>query len=121
MDLEKNPYAILLAQLSGIPPAPVRARQGWQQLMHEKYPDVIAPAVEAAWDLWVKDGLKPNDKKNAAFRAEVARDVFKKLPKVEQNVFQTNAQQDKQAAVAAYKLALEESRAGSCKPEKRQE
>lgn len=121
MDLEKNPYAILLAQLSGIPPAPIRARQGWQQLMHEDYADAIAPAVAAAWDLRVKDGLKPNDKNNAAFRAEVARAVFKNLPKEEQNVFIKNAQQDKQAAATAYKLALDESRAGSCRPEKRQE
>lgn len=121
MDIGKNPYAVLLGQLSGIPPAPIRARQGWQQLMHERYPDVIAPAVTAAWDEQVKNGLKTNDKNNAAFRAEIARTVFNKLPPQEQKVFHTNAQDDKKAAVAAYKMALDQNHQGSRTPEKRQQ
>lgn len=121
MDLAKNPYAVLLAKLSGVQPAPVRARQGWQQLMHERYPDIIAPAVAAAWDERVKKGLGTKDRNNAVFRAEVARAVFNNLPQEEQKQFHDSAQKDKQAAVDVYKLALQENEAGNHKPEKRQE
>ena len=121
MDVTKNPYAALLGQLSGIPPAPIRARQGWQQLMKERYPDVVAPAVAAAWEEKVKSGLKPKDKNDAAFRAEVGRRAFNTLPKDEQKVLLANAQKDKEAAVAAYKQALDDNRVGSRRPEKRQE
>lgn len=121
MDIAKNPYAVLLAQLSGVPPPPIRARQGWQQLMKQHYPDMIAPAVAAAWDERVKVGLNSNDKNDAGFRADVARAVFNKLPKDEQKEFLANAKRDKERAVATYKQALEECQAGSRKPEKRQE
>lgn len=120
MDIEKNPYAVLLAQLCGIPPAPIRARQGWQQLMKERYPDVIAPAVSSAWAERIKDGIKPGDKNDAVFRADVARMAFAKLSPGEQKQLIANAKRDKDAAVATYKLALEESRNGSVNPERRQ-
>lgn len=120
MNVDKNPYTVLLAKLSGIPPAPIRARQGWQQLMKERYTDVIAPAVAAAWDEKVKKGLNPKDKNDAAFRADVARAAFGKLPKDEQNELLANAKGDKDAAVTAYKKALADIHTGSRTPEKRQ-
>ncbi|KAF7968024.1 hypothetical protein HWV62_32154 [Athelia sp. TMB] len=120
MDIEKNPYAVLLSKLSGIQPPPIRARQGWQQLMHESNEELVVPAIAAAWAEKVKAGLKPKDKNNAAFRAEVARKLFKDLPKTEQARLQASAKKDKDAALAAYQNAMESSRDHSHWPENRQ-
>lgn len=121
MDTAKNPYAALLAQLSGIPPAPVRARQGWQQLMHERYPDLIGPAVDAAWNEKVSKGLQSADKNNAAFRAQVARKVFNDLPSEEQKKLLASAQKDKESAVTVHKLAVQGIHSNSHRPESRQQ
>lgn len=121
MDIGKNPYTILLSQLCGVTPTPTRARQGWQQLMKERYPDVIAPAVASAWAERVNRGLQKNDKNDAAFRADVARAAFNRLPKDEQKELVENAKKDKEAMVAAHRQSLEEYEAGVHKPEKRQE
>ena len=50
MDPEKNPYAALLAKLSGIDPPKKKVRQGHQQFMHE-CSDILQPLYNAAWDI----------------------------------------------------------------------
>lgn len=82
---------------------------------------MIAPAVAAAWDEKVKKGLQSTDKNNAGFRAQVARTAFNSLPKEEQQKFVSNAQKDKEGAVATYKLAVQGIRLGSHRPESRQQ
>jgi hypothetical protein len=118
MDLEKNPYSALLAKLSGVKPPPIRARQGWQQFMHERYTEDIAPTVEEEWKTKQAAGVSSKEKNDAGFRAAVARKVYSDLPIEEQKRYEKSAKDDKEAAVAAYKKALEEG--FSKTPEKHQ-
>ncbi|KAJ7511247.1 hypothetical protein B0H11DRAFT_1899713 [Mycena galericulata] len=48
LDARKDPWAVLLAKLAGIT-VPPKARQAYQQYMHEKYDDEIAPVVAREW------------------------------------------------------------------------
>ncbi|KAJ7881950.1 hypothetical protein B0H13DRAFT_2344883 [Mycena leptocephala] len=48
LDPSKNPFAVLLAKLSGVT-APPKARQAYQQFMHESYAEKIAPVVAERW------------------------------------------------------------------------
>ncbi|KAK7027804.1 hypothetical protein R3P38DRAFT_2479059, partial [Favolaschia claudopus] len=78
-----DPWAVLLAKLAGVK-APPKARQGFQQYMHESYETDIKPVVEARWkaQLVEEDGvssLKTGKAPNAPFRAQVARELFKEL------------------------------------------
>lgn len=118
MDITKNPYAIFLAKVSGIKPPPVKARQGAQQLMHDKYDELVAPVVEKEWNAKKAAGLSPKDKNDANFRLEIARKLFKSLPKAEREEYEARAQRDKEAATEAYKVEVEESRKRT--PENRQ-
>ncbi|KAF7969170.1 hypothetical protein HWV62_28178 [Athelia sp. TMB] len=106
---EKNPFAALLAKLSGVTNPPQRARQGWQQFMHERNDDAVGPAVAALWAEKQARGLTPEDKNNMAYRAEIARDLFKKLSSSEQATYAANAKRDKEAAVKKYKKDVEEA------------
>lgn len=120
MDPIKNPYAALLTKLSGIKPPPIRARQGWQQMMRNKYKEIVAPAVEIAWNERLAAGLATTDKNNAPFRGEVARKLFARLPKEEKEMYEKAAKMDKEKAIQAYKAAVDDDFA--CKsPEKRQQ
>ncbi|KAF7966208.1 hypothetical protein HWV62_39670 [Athelia sp. TMB] len=104
---EQNPFAALLAQLSGIAKPPQRARQGWQQFMHERNDDVVGPAVNAAWQAKQAEGLRSSDKNNMSYRADIARTIYNNLSSDEQAMYMNNARKDKDAAIAAYKLAVE--------------
>ncbi|KAJ7703324.1 hypothetical protein B0H17DRAFT_1194511 [Mycena rosella] len=53
LDPTKDPYAILLAKLSGIT-APPKARQLYQQFMRESYTEKIAPVVAEKRDAYIK-------------------------------------------------------------------
>lgn len=120
MDPVKNPYAALLAKLSGIKPPPIRARQGWQQMMHERYQEIVAPAVEVAWGAKLAAGLTPSDKNNAPFRGGIARDLFAKLPLVEREKYEQSAKADKEQALKNYRVAVDGGFSSKV-PEKRQE
>ncbi|KAF7970504.1 hypothetical protein HWV62_23825 [Athelia sp. TMB] len=106
MDPEHNPFAALLTQLTGLAKPPQRARQGWQQFMHERNDDVIGPAVSAAWQKKIADGLEDEDANNVSFRAEIARKLFKELSVEEQAVYMDNAKKAKEVAMADYKQAV---------------
>lgn len=132
MNPEKNPYAALLAKLSGVMPPPIRARQGWQQLMHERM-DLVTPAISAAWaeaDKSKEDDMQRNmeqgdaggkaPRNNVGFRAEVVRKLFQSLPKHEQQQLTDSAKRDKEKAVSDYKKAVETALSSNRSPEARQ-
>ncbi|KAJ6480180.1 hypothetical protein C8R45DRAFT_1100768 [Mycena sanguinolenta] len=48
MDRARDPFAILLAKLAGYS-VPPKARQAFQQYMHESYESEIAPVVNLQW------------------------------------------------------------------------
>lgn len=140
MSIEKNPYAALLAKLSGVSPPPIRARQGWQQMMHERK-DLINPAVSAEWarreetKKEIEDTSRGNmaplsieqeaagakaAKNHVGFRAEVARSMFTALTKEEQKEYINAAKRDKEKATAAYQVAVESALSSNRSPENRQ-
>ncbi|KAJ7479676.1 hypothetical protein FB451DRAFT_1395243 [Mycena latifolia] len=95
LDLCKDPWAILLARLSSIKQLP-KARQGYQQFMHEQYKMTIAPVVAEKWAETAAPGNSVQTAKdpNGPFRAKVARELFATLPEEEQSVFAARAKSE---------------------------
>jgi hypothetical protein len=120
LDPTKDPFAVLLAKLSGLS-APPKARQAFQQFMHEKYDDSIASVVA---DKWEEERNKASaitertKEPKAGFHAKVARDLFAELPADERKAFRDRAKQEAQEAKAAYITALNAPPAAT--PEARQ-
>lgn len=113
MDPEKNPYAALLSKLSGIAPPKKKARQGFQQYMHE-HPDILQPLFDAAWEKKKSEGLtSKKDRNDATCRAEIARKHFNQLSESEKKKYQEMAQADKLKDAKRYKAALEAAKAKS--------
>ncbi|KAJ7709325.1 hypothetical protein B0H16DRAFT_1480951 [Mycena metata] len=114
MDRTRDPWAILVAKLAGINSHP-KARQAFQQYMHESYESDIAPAVQARWEsqaLGTENALTP-------FRAKVARELFSELPESEQNALRQRAKDEAQKARDEYTATM---KAGPSKsPEARQQ
>ncbi|KAJ7659783.1 hypothetical protein DFH06DRAFT_1326804 [Mycena polygramma] len=84
-DPRNNPYAVLLAKISGVS-VPPKTRQVYQQFMHESYATEIMPLVEERWrrdKSTNEDGSANTKKPDAAFRSLIAREVFGKLPSEE--------------------------------------
>lgn len=102
-----DPWSIYLAKLAGIN-SPPKARQAFQQFMHESYETEIAPVVQARWKASEQDSGELTGKKgpNAPFRAKVARDLFSELPDSEQDALRKRAKDDAQAAREAYAVAM---------------
>ncbi|KAJ7932989.1 hypothetical protein B0H13DRAFT_2307260 [Mycena leptocephala] len=121
LDPSKNPFAVLLAKLSGVN-APPKARQAYQQFMRESYAEKIAPVVAEKWSrLRDEDssGVSERTKEpKAGFRAEVAREAFAALPMDEQKQIAVRAKEDAVAAKEAYLKSLKDR--PSMKPEDRQ-
>lgn len=105
MDPEKNPYAGLLAKLSGVEPPKKRARQAFQQYMHESL-DKLKPLFDAAWEEKKKAGLQASDRNDATFRANIAREEFSKLSATEKKQYEANAQAEKLRDAERYEAAL---------------
>ncbi|KAJ7697932.1 hypothetical protein B0H16DRAFT_1484652 [Mycena metata] len=105
--------------------SPPKARQAFQQYMHESYETEIAPAVKARWegsfvdlDAIDPDLLKTKKGHDAPFRAKVARKLFAKLAADEQEALRQRAKAEAQKARAEYVAAM---KAGPSKsPEDRQ-
>ncbi|KAJ7431202.1 hypothetical protein B0H11DRAFT_2262225 [Mycena galericulata] len=118
-DPRKDPWAVLLSQLSGIR-VPSKARQAYQQFMTEAYITKIAPEVERLWAKHVAKGSNIQTKKEptAPFRAEVARGLFAKLPESERLRYAKEAKEEAAAKRKAFKDALKN--APSKSPEDRQ-
>ncbi|KAJ7075348.1 hypothetical protein B0H15DRAFT_657952 [Mycena belliarum] len=109
MDRTGDPWAILLSKLAGIN-SPPKARQAYQQYMHESYDTEIAPAVQAQWAAaggLEDDGLtlRVTKSPDAPFRAKVARDLFNALSKEAQEGLRTRARADAKVARDAYMSA----------------
>lgn len=105
MDPEKNPYAALLTKLSGVEPPKKKARQGFQQYMHERR-DILQPLFDEAWEKKKAAGLTSKDRNDATFRADIARGEFNKLSAGEKKMYQANAQAEKAQDAERYKAAL---------------
>ncbi|KAK6966800.1 hypothetical protein R3P38DRAFT_2815716 [Favolaschia claudopus] len=107
-DPRKDPYAVLLANLSGVI-APPKALQGYQQFMRESYEEKIAPLVAERWEQEKKDHTRLAERSKepkAGFRAEVARQVFASLPEDERKAIGERAKQQAAEAKAAYMDSL---------------
>lgn len=119
LDPTKDPWAVLLAKLSGVK-VPPKARQGYQQYMREAYTSDIAPVVAERWAQKTSEGSNTQTQKDpkADFRAVVARDMFAELPEAQREGYQQRAKQEAAEARTAYEAAM---KAGPSKtPEDRQ-
>ncbi|KAJ7615784.1 hypothetical protein DFH06DRAFT_1343554 [Mycena polygramma] len=107
LDPRKDPWAILLAKLSGFT-SPPKARQAYQQFMKEAYDSHIAPLVAQRWAAELSDGSNVQTKKNpdAAFRSKIAREVFGSLTDAERAAYGSRAKEEAQAARAVYDAGL---------------
>ncbi|KAJ7780823.1 hypothetical protein DFH07DRAFT_950048 [Mycena maculata] len=119
LDSRKDPWAILLAQLVGLK-SPPKARQAYQQFMHEEYTTKVSAVVDKQWAAanGATGMLNTTAKPNGAFRAKVARDMFAELTVTERLAYATRAKEEGKAAREAYDKAM---KAGPSKsPEARQ-
>ncbi|KAJ7615075.1 hypothetical protein DFH06DRAFT_1013683 [Mycena polygramma] len=117
--LRDNPFAVFLAKLAGIT-TPPKARQGFQQYMHESYATDIEPEVTARWKA---QSINPDGSANAAhpdasFRSKIARELFKALPQEEQDALRGRATAEAQEAKLKYAKAMTDGPSKS--PEARQ-
>ncbi|KAJ6558620.1 hypothetical protein DFH09DRAFT_1317332 [Mycena vulgaris] len=109
MDSRHDPFAIMLGKLAGIN-APPKARQAFQQYMHEAYKTEIVPAVMARFEEERTDmdgeGAGATQRgPNTPFRARVARELFAELSAEEQVALKERAVAEAQAARTAYETA----------------
>jgi hypothetical protein len=109
IDSRKDPWAVLLAKLSGVH-APPKARQGYQQFMHECYAERIDPIVKQRWAETQGAGASvPVSKEpNAPFRAQIAREVFAALPESEKQQYSARAKAEAAAAHGAFEKSLKD-------------
>ncbi|KAJ7055670.1 hypothetical protein C8F01DRAFT_1319600 [Mycena amicta] len=98
-------WNVLLAKATNIHP-PNKARQGYQQWMHERYADDIGPTVQREW-LAKHDGETPTTSPGPGFQATVARKLFKELPEDVQQDYKDRAKAEAAAKRAAYREKLE--------------
>ncbi|KAJ7017740.1 hypothetical protein C8F04DRAFT_1278922 [Mycena alexandri] len=103
LDPRKDPWAVLLAQLSNIR-APPKARQAYQQFFREQNTEKIAPVVAQRWAERCAAGSNLRDGKgpDAAFRAEIARELFAALPEEERAEYAKTAREEAAAARDKY-------------------
>ncbi|KAJ7732894.1 hypothetical protein B0H16DRAFT_1732624 [Mycena metata] len=99
----KDPWAVLMSQLSGLKPPP-KARQAYQQYMRERYEDDVAPIVAERWLAQSSAGsnVQTARKPTAPFRAQIAQELFAALPEVVRNEYATHAKEEAATARAAY-------------------
>ncbi|KAJ7725244.1 hypothetical protein DFH07DRAFT_783077 [Mycena maculata] len=104
LDPRKDPFAILLAKLSGLT-APPKARQAYQQFMVEDNLTKVAPVIKAKWEeARAKNNPDTVGRKEpkVGFRAKVARSVFAQLPEAERLEYGTRATAQAKEAKASY-------------------
>ncbi|KAJ7830849.1 hypothetical protein B0H13DRAFT_2371782 [Mycena leptocephala] len=107
LDPSKDPYAVLLAKLSGVH-CPPKARQAYQQFMHEAYTEKVAPVVAEKWAELLEEDPNPDRTKEpkARFRAQIAREVFAGLEEDERREIGARAKEEATEKKAAYQKAL---------------
>ncbi|KAJ7169146.1 hypothetical protein C8R43DRAFT_1121035 [Mycena crocata] len=106
LDPRKDPWAVLMAKLSNMH-APPKARQAYQQFMHEQWSQLI-PVIAERWKATVSAGSNVQTAKdaNGPFRAQVARDVFAALPEEERASYGERARAEAATAREAYQKAM---------------
>ncbi|KAJ7665820.1 hypothetical protein DFH06DRAFT_1322971 [Mycena polygramma] len=119
LDSTRDPWAVLLAKLSGLT-TPPKARQAYQQFMHEEYEDKIHPEVVRRWAEEQSDGSSVQTKQSPTgpFRAKIARELFGKLTESERGEYGTRAKKEAAEKREAYDKALNDPPSKS--PEARQ-
>jgi hypothetical protein len=108
LDPRKDPFALLLSQLSGLS-APPKARQAYQQFMRESHVEKIAPVVAERWaDARAKNDPDTVGRKEpkAGFRARIAREVFTALPQSEKDAIAKRAKDEAAQAKLEHGKAL---------------
>lgn len=119
LDPRKNPYAVLLAKLSGIK-APPKARQAVQQYSHENDQSTIKAVVESRWLAEQLAGRVPADKTFlSAFRESITREFFDALDDDERKALGERAKEEAVRAKEAYENTLKNPALKA--PEARQE
>ncbi|KAJ7713595.1 hypothetical protein B0H14DRAFT_2644752 [Mycena olivaceomarginata] len=119
-DPTKDPFALLLAQLCGLT-SPGKARQAFQQYMHEMYDTEIAPAVTQKWADGESARAAAGQAKKplkAGFALRSHARCLQALSKTDQEAFGARAKQEAKERREAYELALKNG--PSQKPEDRQ-
>ncbi|KAK6974473.1 hypothetical protein R3P38DRAFT_2811852 [Favolaschia claudopus] len=104
VDPRKDPYAVLMANLSGVV-SPPKALQAYQQFMRESYEEKIAPVVAEKWEEEKRENSRLAERSKepkAGFRADVARQVFANLPEDERKAIGDRAKQEAAVAKAEY-------------------
>ncbi|KAK6985136.1 hypothetical protein R3P38DRAFT_3230796 [Favolaschia claudopus] len=104
LDPRQDPYAVLMANLSGVT-SPPKALQAYQQFMRESYEEKVAPVVAQRWAQERVESSKVSERTKepkAGFRAEVARQVFAQLSDDERKAIGDRAKQEAAEAKAAY-------------------
>ncbi|KAJ6477904.1 hypothetical protein C8R47DRAFT_1219805 [Mycena vitilis] len=106
----KDPWTLLLSKLSGVT-SPPKARQAYQQFMHEEYESKVAPLVATRWAEETGSGSNVQTKKNpdASFRSKIAREVFGNLSDTEREGYKARAKEAAADARAEYDKALVEA------------
>ncbi|KAJ7080722.1 hypothetical protein C8R43DRAFT_1143069 [Mycena crocata] len=119
LDPRKDAWAVLMAKLSNTH-SPPKARQAYQQFMHEQWPEIV-PIIAERWQATVSAGSNLQTRKEAdgPFRAQVARDVFAALSEEEKGSYGDRAKAEAAAAREAYQKAM--TAAPSKSPEARHE
>ncbi|KAJ7115655.1 hypothetical protein C8R43DRAFT_961081 [Mycena crocata] len=120
LDPTKDPYAVLLAKLSGLS-APPKARQAFQQWMRETPKEEFEPIVQERWEKEQADGGVVGSRTKTpkvGFRAGVGRSLFNALPASEQKDIGVRATKEATEAKEEYVKALKNP--PSTKPEDRQ-
>ncbi|KAJ7917019.1 hypothetical protein B0H13DRAFT_1870706 [Mycena leptocephala] len=105
-----DPWTVLLAKLSGIK-SPPKARQAYQQFMHEAFTEQIAPVVAERWAAEVSNGSSVQTKKDpdGPFRAKIAREVFAALSDADREMYATRAKEEAAEARKEYDKAMKDA------------
>ncbi|KAJ7603089.1 hypothetical protein DFH06DRAFT_1152162 [Mycena polygramma] len=119
LDPTKDPWAVFLAKLSGINNPP-KARQAYQEFMHEAYEEKVAPVVAERWATSVSSGSNVQTSKgpDGPFRAKIAREVFGDLSAAERESYGARAKAAAAEARALYEKLMNDP--PSTRPEDRQ-
>ncbi|KAJ7606717.1 hypothetical protein FB45DRAFT_1037230, partial [Roridomyces roridus] len=102
-----NPFNVLTAKLSGLK-MPPKSRQAYQQYQRETVEEQRTLVADAWKELHDGDAVALEETPKAAFRADVARTAFKKLPKVEQDEYAKRAKEEGAKKRAEYLKALKD-------------
>ncbi|KAJ7059927.1 hypothetical protein C8F01DRAFT_1254018 [Mycena amicta] len=100
-------WTVLLAMATNLHP-PHKARQGYQQYMHEAYAVSIDPTVQREWSANgdAANGEAPTTSPSPAFRAKIARRLFHELEPDIQQAYRDRAKAESAAKRTEYQAML---------------